>query len=167
MPPEAADVLSAPLHFNAFLTPHRSLGRKGFLILMSVVVGVNFIAGVAFMLKGAWPVFGFCGLDVALVWWAFRTNYRAARACEIVQLADDELRVLKIDQHGRSQGWVFQPYWTRVEMIEHPDESTELHLWSHGRNLRVAAFLAPEERSAFARELEGVLRKMRQPPLPA
>lgn len=146
------------------LAPHRSLGRKGFIILMSFIVAINFIAGMVFILKGAWPIFGFCGLDVALVWWAFRANYRAARAFETVQLSGNELRVVKVDQHGNAQGWRFQPYWTRLEMIEHPDESTELHLWSHGRHVRVAADLAPHQRSLFASDLEAALRALRHAP---
>jgi len=156
--------LPPPLHFDALLAPHRSLGRKGFIILMSVVVAINFVAGLVFMLKGAWPIFGFCGLDVALIWWAFRANYRAARAYETVQLSGNELRVVKVDQHGHAQGWRFQPYWTRLETIEHPDESTELHLWSHGRHLRVAACLAPQQRRLFARDLEAALRILRHAP---
>ena len=31
-----------------------------------------------FLLLGAWPVFGFFGLDVLLLYLAFRANYRAA-----------------------------------------------------------------------------------------
>ena len=41
--------------------------------LISLAVGIGFVA------IGAWPVFGFFGLDVALVYLAFRLNYRGAR----------------------------------------------------------------------------------------
>ena len=68
-----------PDSYQAVLTPHRSLGPRGFLILMSAVATVSFVAGFAFLLMGAWPVFGFFGLDVALVYLAFKLNYRAAR----------------------------------------------------------------------------------------
>eukprot|EP01035_Chromulina_nebulosa_P040405 gene40404-54645_t len=53
-----------------------ALGRTGFLALMLFVGGVSFIAGIAFLMMGAWPVFGFFGLDVLAIWWAFRINYR-------------------------------------------------------------------------------------------
>ncbi|MEP2283506.1 MAG: DUF2244 domain-containing protein, partial [Nitratireductor sp.] len=95
------------LHFNALITPHRSLGRQGFLVVMGIVVGVNFLAGLLFALKGAWLVAPFCGLDVAMVWWAFRANYRAARAHETVQLSDNELIVRHVDQYGRAKGYRF------------------------------------------------------------
>ena len=68
-----------PTIFSAVITPHRSLGRVGFLVLMALFGGVSFVAGMVFLLIGAWPVFGFLGLDVLLVYWAFRLNYRAPR----------------------------------------------------------------------------------------
>jgi uncharacterized membrane protein len=161
----ADEKLSAPLHFDAVLTPHRSLGRKGFLILMSAVIAINFAAGMVFLLLGAWPVFGFCGLDVALVYWAFRANYRAARAHETVQMSDDELRVRRVDQKGRARAWSFQPYWVRLELRENPDESTELYLVSHGKALEVAHVLSPAERLDFARALRQALGKMKERPV--
>ena len=66
--------LPQPDLFSALLTPHRALSRTGFLVLMGFVGAVSFIAGVAFLLMGAWPVFGFFGLDVLAIWWAFRVN---------------------------------------------------------------------------------------------
>ena len=63
-----------PELFSALLTPHRSLNRTGFLALMIFVSLVSFAAGLAFLLMGAWPVFGFFGLDViasSFVLWLF------------------------------------------------------------------------------------------------
>ncbi|MCE9648107.1 MAG: DUF2244 domain-containing protein [Parvibaculum sp.] len=153
--------LEGALHFNAVVTPHRSLGRKGFIVLMSVLVAVNFTAGMIFLLKGAWPIFGFCGLDVALVYWAFKANYRAARAHETVQLSDDELLIRRVDQRGNARAFSFQPYWVRLDLVENPDESTELYLRSHGKSLELARVLSPPERLQFARALQAALRKVK------
>jgi uncharacterized membrane protein len=152
------------LHFNALITPHRSLGRKGFLVVMGIVIGINFLSGVLFALKGAWLVAPFCGLDVALVWWAFRANYRAARAHETVQLSDDELIVRHVDQYGRAKGYSFEPYWVRLDLKENPDETTELRLRSHGRELEIASFLSVPERADFANALTKALREWRAVP---
>ena len=45
---------------------------------MLAVGGISFVGGMVFLIAGAWPVVGFLGLDVLLVYWAFRANYRAA-----------------------------------------------------------------------------------------
>src|SRR5215470_12384369 len=75
-----------PVEFDAILRPHRSLGPTGFLILMSLVATVGFAAGVTFLLIGAWPVFGFCGLEVVLLYVCFRLNYRGGRCFERIRL---------------------------------------------------------------------------------
>jgi len=156
--------LPAPLYFDAVLTPHRSLGRKGFIILMSVIIAANFIAGMVFLLKGAWPILGFCGLDVALVYWAFKANYRAAAAHETVQLSDSELRVRRVDARGRVASWSFQPYWVRLVPEHHPDESVTIRLNSHGRSLELAHCLSVPERLDFAAALSMALAQSRQIP---
>ncbi len=58
--------------FSALLTPHRSLGPRGFMVLMSAVCLVSFGTGLLFYMIGAWPVMGFMGLDVALIYVAFK-----------------------------------------------------------------------------------------------
>jgi uncharacterized membrane protein len=69
-----------PTIFAATITPHRSLGSTGFLILMLCIGALSFVSGMVFLMLGAWPVFGFLGLEVLLIYVAFRANFRAARA---------------------------------------------------------------------------------------
>jgi uncharacterized membrane protein len=89
-----------PTLFSALLTPHRSLGSVGFVILMAVIAVVSFAGGVVFYIVGAWPVAGFFGLDAVLIYWAFRVNYRAADAYEEVTVTPSELRVKKVTHKG-------------------------------------------------------------------
>ena len=41
---------------------------------MGFIGAVSFVAGIAFAMIGAWPVLGFFGLDVALIWYAFNAT---------------------------------------------------------------------------------------------
>ncbi|MGH6930201.1 MAG: DUF2244 domain-containing protein [Dongiaceae bacterium] len=151
----------APL-FDAILTPHRSLSPPGFAVLMGVVAAVNIGLGVSFMLRGAWPILAFCGLDVLLFYVLFRLNYRSARMYERVRLLPDELIVERHDVGGRRQSWTFQPYWLRVAMDDPPRHDSQLVLRSHGRALTIGSFLSPAERLDLAQALRRVLRA--QPP---
>lgn len=160
-----SEPLGPPLHFDAMITPHRSLSLRGFTILFSIVAGVNFIAGIVFVLKGAWPIFGFCGLDVLLLWWAFRRNYRAARAHETVQLSDEELRIRHVDEKGSVRSFSFQPYWVRLDMRREADQTPHLHLKSRGEEIEIASLLSPKERADFARALDHALQKVKGSPL--
>jgi len=149
--------------FDAVLRPHRSLGPRGFVILMAAVGGIGFAAGCLFMAMGAWPVFGFFGLDVLAIWLAFRLNYRAARQSETVQVGDEVVLVRRIAADGRVAEWRFQPYWLRVEVREDAHGRGAVALASHGHTVRLGSFLTSEERRGFAEALRGALGEARDP----
>lgn len=149
------------LFFDALLMPHRSLSPRGFLAVMALLAGVSFIAGMVFISVGAWPVFGFLGLDVLLVYIAFRANYRSARHSERVALSKDALTVERVDIYGKRSVVTFEPSWLRVEMDDPPAHDSPLVLASHGRRLAIAGFLSPEERLQLAGELRAGLAAWR------
>jgi len=147
--------------FSALLTPHRSLSPHGFLVLMSVIGVISFIAGMSFLLAGAWPVFGFFCLDVLAIYYAFKINYRAARAYERVLISGGKLTVIKVNAAGGSKSWTFNPYWARVELALRHGRASQLRIGSHGRRLVLGAFLSENERQDFAAALEQELHASR------
>jgi uncharacterized membrane protein len=156
--PDAAPTV----YFDAVLRPHRSLPPSGFFAVMALVGGMSFCAGIVFVLAGAWPVTGFFGLDVLLVYVAFRLNYRSARLHETIHLTRDSLVVERIGVRGDRMRWQFQPYWLRVVFQEHDEDSNSLVLTSHGRSLLLGSFLAPGERRALAAALQDALARSRR-----
>lgn len=159
------DPHAEPTIFSATITPHRSLGRAGFLVLMLAFGGISFAAGMVFMMAGAWPVFGFLGLDVLLIYWAFRLNYRAARAYEEVIVTPSELKVRKVGPRGRIAEWTFNPLWVSLDRQEHAEYGIErLFLVSRGRRLPVATFLGPDEKADFAGALAAALGEAKRGP---
>jgi uncharacterized membrane protein len=154
-----------PHLFSAVITPHRSLTPRGFLVLMICLAALSFISGVIFVSIGAWPVFGFFGLDVLLVYVAFRANFRAARAYEVVTVTPTELTVRKVSQRGGVREWTLNPLWVRLERIVHEEFGIErLFLVSRGRRLTIAAALGPDEKESFARSLSAALGEARRGP---
>jgi uncharacterized membrane protein len=152
-----------PTIFSAVLTPHRSLGNIGFLLVMIVFGGVSFVSGVAFLLMGAWPVFGFFGLDVLLLYWAFRINYRQAKAYEEVTVTPTALKVRKVSYHGVAREWVLNPLWVRLDKVVHEEYGVErLFLVSRGRELAIASFLGPDEKASFAKALGAALGEVKR-----
>ena len=152
------DTNTEPTLFSAIITPHRSLSSFGFVLLMTLIGVVSFAGGMFFFMIGAWPVVGFLGLDVLLVYWAFRANYRAALAFEQVTVTPSELRVRRVSHRGKVSEWTLNPVWTKLDRETH-EEFGLLRLWlvSQGRKLTVAGFLAPEERESFAAALSNAL----------
>ncbi len=147
--------------FRAILHPHRSLGPRGFLVLMLAIGGVSFVTGMVFLLMGAWPVFGFFGLDVALVYIAFKLNYRSGRIYETIELTPETLTVTRVHPSGKRETFDFNPYWVRVFVAEGPQGRTDLRLASHGRELSFGRFLTDDERRDFSDVLSGALIETR------
>jgi uncharacterized membrane protein len=161
-PLEQTAPTSGPIMFDATLRPHRSLEPRGFALLMAAIAGVSFISGLAFALHGAWPVMGFFGLDVAIIYIAFRANYRAADSSERVALSETQLTVERYRQ-GRLIGrWALQPYWLRIDVTDSPQPGVVLH--SHGRSVLVGSFLSPDERVGFAQALSQSIDELRLAP---
>lgn len=144
--------MTEPL-FNAVLTPHRSLAPRGFLLVMGLLAALSFTAGLAFFLMGAWPVVGFMGLDVALVYIAFRLNYRHARQWERIVIRPGEASLERVDIYGRARRWSLPTAWLRVELEEPVEPSSRLALCSHGKRLTLGGFLPPQERADLAAAL--------------
>lgn len=158
----SADAAPRPL-FAVRLTPYRSLPPVGFLILMGVIGTMSFVAGLAFWVHGAWPVFGFFGLDVAAVYVAFRVNYRAALAYEDIEMTPERLCVRKVSSAGVSREFSFQPYWTRLEVERVPEFGiTRIALTSKGRRLLVGTFLNPDDRESFVKVFGAALAEARR-----
>jgi uncharacterized membrane protein len=132
---------------------------------MAVLGGVSFAAGMVFLVLGAWPVFGFFGLDVLLVYWAFRANYRDARAYEDVMVTASELRVRKVSPRGQVSEWVVNPLWAKLDYeIDEEFGLQRLYLVSRGRRLPIASFLPPQEKESFAAALAAAMTEAKRGP---
>jgi len=118
-----------------------------------------------FLILGAWPVFGFLGLDVLLIYWAFRVNYRAALAYEEVMVTHSELRVRKVSHRGKASEWSFNPLWVRLDRDTHEEFGIErLFVVARGRRLPIAGFLSPREKESFADALGAAIGEAKRGP---
>lgn len=152
---------SPRVFLDTVLRPNRSLPPKGFAVVMLVLGGASLATSLGFILVGAWPVCGFCGLDVLLVYVAFRLSYRGARLHERVRLTEADLTVEQVSARGERRRWRFEPVWLRVAFEEQDEDTNRLVLASHGRSLVLGSFLAPAERRRFAATLEQALARWR------
>jgi uncharacterized membrane protein len=154
-----------PELFSALLMPHRSLNRTGFLVLMGFLSTVSFAAGLAFLLMGAWPVFGFFGLDMLAIYWAFRVNFRDAKATEEIRVTPFELRIRRVSHRGDVVEWVLNPLWVQLDQKIHAEFGIEkLYLVSKGHSISIARFLGADEKASFAKALNAALQAARRGP---
>ena len=149
-----------PDNFDLVLRPNMSLSRRGFFWLMVFFTAISVIVGGYFWSLGAWPVFGFFGLDVALLYGAFRLNYRYGKRYETLSMAEEKLVFSQVTALGAARQWEFDPYWVRVSLERFGAQGEDigaLILSSHGKYVSVGAFLAPEERESLAASLQATL----------
>ena len=150
-----------PIRFDAVLHPYASLTPRGFFLLMAFIGVISFCAGVAFVIAGAWPVVGFFGVDMVLVYIAFKLNYHDARRYETLRLTDTTLTVERVAPSGKRERWRFQPYWLQVEIDDNPASDSALTLRSHGRIVEIGSFLTTDEKIDLANALRAELSKLR------
>ena len=106
------------------LYPHRSLAGPDSGLILAIVAAVGITIGGFFVLQGAWPIFGFYGLDLLLVWWPCVSSYRAGRRYEKVRLTDRELVIERVDPRGRREVLSLQPHWLDVAMDDPPEHES-------------------------------------------
>jgi uncharacterized membrane protein len=157
----APEAYSGGPEFDAILSPNRSLPNAGFIAVMAIFIGANMVFGVYFFLIGAWPVIGFCGLDVFLVWLAFKLSYRQGRLRERVRIAPGDMRVSRVLPSGHESRWRIEPFWARVVIDNPASHEARIRVVSKGRSLVLASFLSPDERMTFGRALDKALARTR------
>ena len=147
--------------FHALLYPNRSLSRDGFRRVIGLVVGINLLNAVIYFTVGAWPVAVFCGVDILIVWLAFRASYVAGRKHERIMLTDDALWVSRVLPSGHETRWRLDPLAARVRIDRPVRHDTQLRLVQRGRTVILASFLSPKERGELADALDAALSRWR------
>lgn len=149
--------------FEAVLSPHRSLGRPGFVLLMTIITVITFVHMAIFAQVGAWPVFAFFGLDLALLFGAFWLSYRSGRMRELIRMSRTDLNVRKISPSGREVDHRFNPFWTRFNIARHDEIGiTDMHIIGNGRQTDVGSFLNPDDKESFASAFQRALATVKK-----
>ena len=147
--------------------PHRSLSPKGFAIVITLLAGLLSSIGIGFFLAGAWPVIGFLGLELLVVWGAFKLNYQAAKVHENIETTTAMLKVKHTDKHGNSAISEFPVDWLRVHLSPPvvPSISSRYQqrvmVSSHGVKTEIGAFLHPGEKAKLSGEIDGMIKRSR------
>ena len=151
--------------FDVRISPHRSLSRRNFRLLMALFAGIGATSSLPFVVMGAWPVAGFMGLDVAILYLAFSASFRSARAYEDIIVTPLELLLAKVSARGARREWRFHPAWVRLEKDEHVEFGLQrLAIASRGRRVEIAGFLGPDAKADVASGLALALSEARRGP---
>ena len=148
--------------FAARLTPHRSLGPRGVKIVCGFAASLLLIPGLVFYFLGAWPVFGFMGLDVAALYFALTWSLRDGRRFEEVTLWADRLEVRRGAPRQADVVETYNPFYVRLLVdLDFDEHTTAIRLRLPDHEVPVGAFLNPDDKASFAQAFGTALRKAR------
>ena len=159
----SGSVMTPGIEFSAALRPHRSLSPRGFRTLMAIIGAISFVFGAFFIALGAWPVFGFLGLDVLIVYLAFRRSFADAEVREIVEVTGHEVVLYNTRPPKPRTERRFPRPWVRVDLEEDTERELigGLALVYAGRRTEFASFLAPDDRKSLADALKAAVARPR------
>ena len=149
--------------FAAVIRPHRSLGRDGFRVVMTLFCIATIVASIPFIALGFWPVGAIFGLDLLALYIAFRVNYRRGQSFEEVVVTPLELLFRRVTHRGEAREWRFNPLWTKLDRESDDDFGLQkLALVSRGERLVIAGELSPPERESLADALGKALADVKR-----
>ncbi len=146
------------------LWPYRSLSLQGFRMVMGALTLAIFTLGLGFFLLGAWPVIGFLGAEIGLVWFAFRFNYRAGQLVEEITISPASVTITRTDWRGRQKKYVLNSAWIKAELIPKQARCRKLFLRQHSHRLEIGAFLPPTEKPSLESALNDAFTRVRLSP---
>lgn len=149
------------IYLEEALRPNASLSPRAFVIVMSLVGVFSFAGGVLYLTIGAWPVFGFFGLDMLAIWLAFKFSFRAQEQVTYVRVDSECLRLWH-KQTGKEDKTADLPTaFVRVDLETPTTPHTHLHIAYGNRVFVIGRFLTPTERGEAAKRLRAALHQAR------
>jgi len=136
---------------------NNSLSRTDRRWVFRFIFATSICIAVAFAAFGAWPVLPFAGLEMAVLYGAFRYVDRHAADYECLEINGDRVRI-EIREGTAVRRVELNRHWAQVVMRD-ASGRPRLALRSHGREVEFGRHLTNAERERVAREL---LRKLRQ-----
>ena len=153
-----AKAVEGAADFTFVARRNNSLSSGGRLLVLGSIAAVVLAISLGFALNGAWLVFPFAGLEMLVVYLAFRYVGRRAGDYECIALHDDSI-VIERQQAAKAERFDFNRHWVQVALIEARGTSrSRLLLRSHGKEVEFGIHLTGEQRAALARRLKEHLK---------
>jgi uncharacterized membrane protein len=137
--------------------PNQSLRPKNFIILMFLIIIPAGFISIAFYLIGAWPVLGFMGLEIILIYIAFKILFYRNKFYEHIVLNNKKLNIFFNKQNKVLKKIELEPTWLQVKIENIYKNKDMLTLSSHGKKIILGSFLIPEERQVLAKTIRSGL----------
>tara|TARA_B100000767_G_C19508942_1_gene427515 strand:- start:149 stop:622 length:474 start_codon:yes stop_codon:yes gene_type:complete len=138
---------------------NQSLTTRGLYILMFFITIPASYIGISFYVLGAWPVLGFMGFEILLIYIAFKILFYKNKFYEHIILDNEKLNILFKKKNKIIKKIELEPTWVQVKIEKIYENEDTLILSSHGKKIILANYLIPEERLKLAGKIKSGLRE--------
>ena len=146
--------------FSKELRPRRSSSPQTVQCLVIVSIVLVVLIGLIFVYIGAWPVFGFLGLELITLSALLCYHYHQGFLVEHIVITENNLSVVRTAPSGQKHTWTAKHHWLQVNLQDKDYKSSQLELRSHGRSIFIGSFLTPRERLNLATWLHDSLNSV-------
>ena len=140
-----------PVGFLLVARRNNSLSSAGRNLVVGSLAAISLVISLAFALQGAWMILPFAGLEVLVVYVAFRCVERHAEDFESLSIEGDQVLIVRRER-GEVSRYEFNRYWAQV--VLQPGRQVVLALRSHGRQVEFGRHLTEQQRCRMA----GIIR---------
>jgi uncharacterized membrane protein len=141
--------------YTLIAKPNNSMTTAGRYLVFGFIFIVSSGISLAFAVIGAWLVLPFAGLEMLVLFLAFRYVDRQSGDYERLTLSGDRL-LLECRAGGELKRSEFNRYWAQVVCDA---GGSRLALRSHGHEVEFGQYLTEQERTQLARKLKARIRQ--------
>jgi uncharacterized membrane protein len=167
--PPAGPPATETVLFSAELRPNRSSTARALKWLALLLAAAMTPVALGFSLLGAWPVFGFMGLELVALVALLHFNHRRSGIVERIAVTERQVHLERVNHWGRRDAWAFPKHWVRVKLLRPDTPDCRLEIRSHRHVIPLGGFLTPAERhevwSALSRHVSAVCAPARPRPM--
>lgn len=157
------DMSAAAPHFDVVIAPPRSLSSNGFSRFMLLLGCIAAVFSAGFVILGAYPVVGFFGAEIMLLWLLMRRRVQGRGPKTCIRIGCEEIEVRRLDIRGREWLGRLPAHFARIEHDNKVRGPEALRIVSRGRSINIGEHLLPEERASLATRLRAALTSTRKP----
>mgnify|MGYP001500882587 FL=1 len=145
--------------FEILLKPNSSLTGSMRVFFLGSIFFICSIIGVGFFLAGGVMILPFAGLEIILVYLAFRLSFNWSSQKQIIILSKDHVEV-RVDGLKEFFTWKEFRSFATFNVIKNSNENHVLSFRSKGKEVMVGSFLNEDDKSILRDEIAKIIQKL-------
>ena len=145
--------------FEILLKPNSSLTGSMRIFFLGSIFFICSIIGVGFFLAGGVMILPFAGLEIILVYLAFRLSFNWSSQKQIIILSKDHVEV-RVDGLKEFFTWREFRSFATFNVTKNNNENHDLSFRSKGKEVIVGSFLNEDDKSILRDEISKIIQKL-------